>query len=129
MPIKSVLPRISLITALDNFGKVYVCLTQVNTDSKVMGLYINELVKLLDREDSHWRDKTILLHDGAKYAQSKSTENALNDLKVPFMLSAPHSYNIAPIEIVFSALKSGNLNPEALATGRTGFSNICKLVV
>ena len=57
--------------ALDNSGRIYSCLTQQNTDSKILGLYIKELVKLLDNEDVNWRDYTILMHDGAKYAQSK----------------------------------------------------------
>ena len=60
--------RISLIAAIDNFGEVYACFTQVNTDSKIMGLYFRELVKLLDSENKNWRDDTIILHDGAKYA-------------------------------------------------------------
>jgi hypothetical protein len=33
-----------------------------------MVIYIKELVKILDREDRHWRKNTIILHDGAKYA-------------------------------------------------------------
>ena len=68
IPIKHISPRISMIVALDNFGEVYACLTQVNTDSKIMSLYINSLVKLLDEEDKNWRKDTIILHDGAQYA-------------------------------------------------------------
>ena len=44
IPIKNNQPRISMIMALDNFGKVYACMTQQNTDSKIFGLYIKELV-------------------------------------------------------------------------------------
>ena len=68
LPIKMVSPRISLIMAIDNYGEVYACMTQVNTDTKIMGLYIKELVKHLDGEDRNWRKYTILMHDGAKYA-------------------------------------------------------------
>lgn len=49
--VKSVNPRISLIAAIDNHGKVYMTLTNVNTDTTVMILYIRELVKQLSRED------------------------------------------------------------------------------
>ena len=73
LPIKMVSPRISLIMAIDNFGEVYACMTQVNTDTKIMGLYIKELVKHLDIEDRNWRKYTILMHDGAKYASSIAT--------------------------------------------------------
>ena len=71
--IKMVIPRISLIMAMDNYGEVYACMTQVNTDTKIMGLYIKELIKHLDAEDRNWRKHTILMHDGAKYAQSIAT--------------------------------------------------------
>ena len=118
IPIKQVAPRISMIMALDNFGEVYACLTQVNTDSKVMGLYIKELVNMLDREDKHWRNDTIIIHDGAKYAQSQSTQSTLKTLRVPFMLLSPHSYNVAPIELLFGAIKTKNLNPEEVPTGK-----------
>ena len=77
-----------------------------------MGLYLRELVKLLDIEEKNWRETTIFMHDGARYASSKNTQNILRDLRIPFMLSAPHSYNVAPIEILFGAIKSNNLNPE-----------------
>ena len=118
VPIKSVCPRISLIAALDNFGEVYACITQVNTDSKIMGLYLKELVKLLDQKDEQWRNDTIILHDGAMYAKSKNTQRCLRDMQIPYMLLAPHSYNVAPIELLFGALKNSDLNPEQLPTGK-----------
>ena len=118
IPIKQVAPRISMIVAIDNFGEVYACFTQVNTDSKIMGLYIAELVKLLDLEDKNWRRDTVIMHDGAKYAQSNSTINTLRNLRVPYMLLAPHSYNVAPIEMLFGAIKTNNLNPEEISTGK-----------
>jgi hypothetical protein len=40
------------------------------------------------------------------------------------MISSPHSYNIAPIELLFGAIKSVDLNPEQLSTGKTNFSNM-----
>ena len=107
-----------MIMALDNFGEVYACFTQVNTDSKIMGLYLQELIKMLDEEDKNWRTTTILMHDGAKYAQSKNTSSILRDLRVPFMLLAPHSYNVSPIKLLFGAIKTNQLNPDQLPTGK-----------
>ena len=78
-----------------------------NTDSKIMALYIRELVKVLDREDSSWRNDTIILHDGAKYASSSNTIAALKELHVPFMLLGPYSYNVAVCELLFAASKVG----------------------
>jgi hypothetical protein len=53
----------------------------------------------------------------------------MRELRVPFMISSPHSYNIAPIELLFGAIKTGNLNEQQLPTSKGGFSNIIKLVV
>ena len=110
IPVKQLQPRISMIIAIDNFGEVYACLTQVNTDSKIMTLYMRELVKILDIEDRNWRSDTIIMHDGAKYASSNSTINTLRTLRVPYMLLSPHSYNVAPIEMLFGAIKTNNIN-------------------
>jgi hypothetical protein len=74
---KQVSPRISMILALDSEGTVYGCLTQVNTDSKIMGLYLKELVKVLDKKDVNWRKNHFLLVDGAKYHQSENTFKVL----------------------------------------------------
>lgn len=76
-----------------------------------MGLYLKELVNILDKEDKHWRNSTMIMHDGARYSSNATTENILRDLRVPFMLLAPHSYNVAPIEMLFGAIKANELNP------------------
>jgi len=39
-------------------------------------------------------------------------------MKVKAMISGPYGYDIAPIEMLFSALKSTNLNPELIRTGK-----------
>jgi hypothetical protein len=110
--VKSVNPRVSLIMAIDNFGKIYATLTNVNTDSTVMSLYIRELVKVLSKEDPHFRQSTIFLHDGASYVRNSAFINVLKELHVPFMISGPHSYNIAWVELLFGAIKTGVLNPD-----------------
>ena len=67
MTSKSVAPRIALIAALDNDGKVYYSLTQTNTDSDVMMLFMQHLIKQLDSESANWRASTTFLFDGAKW--------------------------------------------------------------
>ena len=39
-------------------------------------------------------------------------------MKVKAMISGPYDYNIAPVEMLFSALKPTNLNPELIRTGK-----------
>ena len=129
IPSKSVAPRISMIVALDNWGRVYFSCTQVNTDSKIMKLYFQELVKVLDKEDQDWRKNSFILADGAKYHQSPATFDALRKMRIPLMLIAPHGYNVAPIELLFSAIKRTNLNPQQLPTGREHFLNVVRMIV
>ena len=57
---KDLQPRISLILALDNYGQSYIALTQVNTDSDVMILFLRDLIKQLNEEDRRWRSKTFI---------------------------------------------------------------------
>lgn len=42
--------------------------------------------------------------------------------------SAPYSYSTAPAELVFAAVKLGELNPERLPTGKKGLTNIANIV-
>ena len=51
---KQVAPRISLIVALDTDGQIWCALTQVNTDSDVMTMFLRYLVRQLDHESPGW---------------------------------------------------------------------------
>ena len=115
--------------AIDNHGAIYASLTQVNTNSTIMGLYIRELVKQLDSEDLNWRRYTIILHDGAAYCRSQAFLKVLKELHVPWMISSPHSYNISWVELLFGAIKTGVLNPNDEATGKGNFIGIVKMIL
>ena len=39
-------------------------------------------------------------------------------MNLPIIFSGPYSYSTAPVELVFSALKFGDLNPQKLPTGK-----------
>ena len=39
-------------------------------------------------------------------------------MDLPIIYSGPYSYSTAPIELVFGALKLGDLNPSRLPTGK-----------
>ena len=39
-------------------------------------------------------------------------------MQLPTMYTAPYSYSAAPVELVFAALKLGDLNPNRLPTGK-----------
>ena len=61
VPMKQVLPRISMIVGLDTQGSVFLTLVQVNSNSKVMEIYIHQLVKTLDEERPGLHKNTFLL--------------------------------------------------------------------
>ena len=121
IPCKEISPRISLIMALSSDGDIYSSITQVNTDSKIMSLYIKELCKILDNKDRNWRKTHLFLVDGASYHQANSTFNVLRNLHIPIMLLSPFSYDAAPIEKIFNALKSSDINPDLLPTAKRYF--------
>ena len=49
-------------------------------------------------------------------------------MNVPVLFSGPYSYSSAPVEMVFAALKLGDLNPERLPTGKKSLSHIADMV-
>jgi hypothetical protein len=111
-------PRISLLLALDNYGESYVAVSQSNTNSNTILLFIRGLVKQLNESSRHWRRNTFIYWDGAGYHQSATTLKLLRDLQVPIMVSGPHSYEAAPCELWFSLFKRVNINPRKLKTGK-----------
>ena len=50
-------------------------------------------------------------------------------LNIPVMFFGTASYNVAATELMFAALKSTQLNPEGLQTGKKAFPNIIEMVV
>lgn len=79
-----------------------------------MEIFLRQLVKKLDQEDANWRDGTIILIDNAPYHTSESTVELMSGLSIPVMYTAPHSYDSAPVELLFAAFKSRDVNPRHL---------------
>ena len=111
-------PRISMIAGLDTDGNTYVTLTQVNSNSGIMQIYFLALVKKLDKIKPDWREKTVVLLDGASYHNSKSTVQVFEQCKIPVMFLGPHSYNVSPAELYFAWFKKVDLNPRKLAQNK-----------
>ena len=118
IPTRGISPRISVIAAIDTDGEVYYTLTQVNTDTDVFLLFLKRLFDKLSFEDNSWKKNTVILVDGASYHHSEPVRDFICKAKVTFILSAPYSYETAPIELFFHLLKKTNLNPNRLATGK-----------
>lgn len=81
-------------------------------------MFIRDLIRQFNEESRNWRKTTILQWDGAAYHQGKSIMNTLKELDIPIMISAPHSYEMSPCELMFAAIKSGDINPRNFKLGK-----------
>ena len=111
-------PRISLIAAIDTDGKLYYALTQVNTNTDVMKLFMWHLVQRLEKEDSHFRENTVFQLDGAKYHTSPEMIEFLRLLNINVIYTGPRQYDGSAIEKLFAYLKYGDLNPSRMPVGK-----------
>ena len=100
-----------MIAALDTEGQIYVSLTQFNTDTDVMLLFLSRLALVLSNESSDWRRNTVILLDGATYHRAEETRKHMIALGLEVMFTAPYSYESSPIELFFAYFKQGNINP------------------
>ena len=83
-----------------------------------MLIFLLHLIKVLDLERPGWKDDTLLLLDGAKYHTGARVREHMRKLELQVIYSAPYSFSTAPIEMVFGALKTGELNPDGHKTGK-----------
>ena len=81
-------------------------------------MFLRKFVLKLDREDAEWRSNTVILVDNAPYHTSESTLNLMDGLNIPILFTGPHSYDAAPIELLFASFKSRDINPRHLAQGK-----------
>ena len=104
--------------ALDTEGRIWCALTQANTDADVMTMFLRQLVRQLDRESPGWQETSYILLDNAKWHTSPLMRRRLAKMRLPIIFSGVYAYAGAPVELLFSALKLGDLNPERLPTGK-----------
>ena len=71
--LKSVSPRLSLIAALDTEGRVWFALSNANTDSNMISLFIHSLMNHLNEEIPGWQEETVFQWDNAPYHTSQET--------------------------------------------------------
>ena len=60
-----------MIAAIDTEGELYLSLTQFNTDSDIMLMFMTRLALILTEERNDWRKDTYWLLDNAPYHRSK----------------------------------------------------------
>ena len=99
--------RVNMIAALDTDGRLYLSLTQFNTDSDVMLMFLSRLANVLTEERADWRDDTYWLLDNAAYHRSREVRQHLLKLGVKVILSGQYAYEAAPVERFFAYYKQG----------------------
>jgi len=66
-----------MILGLDTQGSVFLTLVQANSNSKIMEIYLHQIVNTLDEERPGWRQNTLLMWDNAPYHSSPATLRTL----------------------------------------------------
>ena len=111
--------RVNMIVAVSSAGHTWLSLTQCNTDENVMMMFLSRLSQVFASEfKAGWRDRIIVLMDGAAYHRSAETRSCINHLGLQVVLSAPYSYAAAPAELWFAHFKKGAFNFENIKTGK-----------
>ena len=91
----------------------------------MMILFFKHLIQTLDQKSPKWRSSYYWLLDNASWHKSTKVLKFLEDHSVPVLYTGSYSYDagkliilmfnhllfIAPIELLFSAFKSKDINP------------------
>ena len=92
-----ILPRITMMVGIDNYGEIYYSLLQANSNNTTMGLVLTYLASILTAQRKNWREDTIVLLDGASWHTSGETQETLKRLNMPASISGPYRYDGAPV--------------------------------
>ena len=76
-----------------------------------MEIFFHELLNTLDRLRPKWRKDHIFLLDNATYHKSKKMLAFFKENNAKVLYTGSYSYNAAPIELLFAAFKSADINP------------------
>ena len=60
----------------------------------------------------------MIIVDGAKYHQSQAFLQVAAELRLPYMLLGPHSYDAAPFELLFAHFKKADINARHVPLGK-----------
>ena len=72
-----------------------------NNNRWTMASVINSLVKVLDVQIPNWRNTHVIVHDNCPSFVTAECKSLLNYLNVPYMLTAPASFQALVVEGCF----------------------------
>ena len=93
-----------------------------------MTTFLRYLSRQLDLQSPGWQENSTILVDNAAWHSNAVMKERLARLQLPLIYSGPYSYSSAPIELMFAALKIGDLNPERLPTGKKSLRHVADMV-
>ena len=100
-----------MIAAVSNMGDFFYTVNSGRNNADRFFLFIMKVVKHLSQENPSWRKDVIFLLDNASYHRSNVNMERYRNLKIPVMFLGPYHFRLAPVEMMFSYIKSRNLNP------------------
>ena len=66
--------------------------------------------------------------DNAPIHSAPEALKAMERLRMKIALTAPYSFSSSPCELVFAAIKRGELNPNNLKTGKRNLADVNTLI-
>ena len=70
--------KVNMISAVSSEGFVWLSLTQCNTDENIMMMFLSKLaIAFTEKFKRGWRDKIVVLLDGASYHRSNETRKCI----------------------------------------------------
>ena len=101
----------NIIAGISNYGDTLYTNNHGLTNYQTFLLFLLKVCEYLDAIDKGWRNDTIIMLDNAPYHRGTSIMKELELLKIPVMYLGPYHFRMAPIEVLFSFIKSHDLNP------------------
>lgn len=103
---------------MDILGNVYVMLAKAKLNSYMIEFFFRNLASRLDEQRPQLRTDIVIIVDGANYNQWKVFLPIASELRFPYMLFRPHSYDGAPWKLVFAHFKKADINPSHVPTAK-----------
>jgi len=96
----------TLIAAVGSDGSVFASLLKKTNNSETFCCFILLLIEQLDLQSPTWINNTVLLIDNCPAHSSKLTQDFLTFMNVPRCLTAPASYRLVPVKLLFARIKN-----------------------
>lgn len=105
------LRSLSIIAAVSSDGQFMYTINSGKNNSSTFELFLIKLSNYLDTINTNWRQNTIIMIDNAPYHRGKMIIQKYSQLKIRIMFLGPYQFKLAPVELMFSYIKSKDLNP------------------